>query len=555
MRTPFNAVIGFATLLLDTQLSVEQKDMAQSIVESSTDLIAIINDILDFSKIENDKMNLDPIWFDMRAMVESTMEVVARNAALKDLQLAYLEDPEIAADCIYADNTRLRQCLLNLLSNAVKFTPSDGTVRISTRLEILDKDSTEDLKEALLTVDVIDSGIGIAKEDQTKLFRFFSQVDDSTTRRFGGTGLGLAISHKICTLFGGDLSVVSKVNEGSTFTATFKVHIDRKHHPSDVMISNTFKDKVCLVLEPSQYTQMNIKQHLTAFGIKSILKSNLDEIAVATDLVDFAIIGDSFNQPETILSLRSRGVSVNRLPLIVLMPFGATLPAQPSSTDLEAIDAVVSTPVRRIRLFRSILSLFPEESGVDKHAKPTEQNLRTIVTPTEAFPRKDISLLLVEDNIVNVKVATQLLKRLKYQPQVVHDGIEALAACANEHFDLILMDLSMPRMGGLEATRELRATQSSATGPYICAMTANAMSGDKDRCMEAGMDDYITKPVMLPKLKAVIDKVRDRKLGTIEGYRDIEKIDHTDKTRTEDLRNDQAKRTQKLQDMLEPLDT
>lgn len=187
MRTPFNSVMGFATLLLDTPLTMEQQDMAQSIVDSSTDLISIINDILDFSKIENDKMNLDPIWFDLRSLVESTLEIVSRPASNKEIDLAYLEDPPTAADWVFADNSRLRQCVLNLLSNAVKFTPKHGSVSVTSELQKI-RNNTDGSQRAVLSIIVQDTGIGISHADQSKLFQFFSQVDDSVTRRFGGTG-------------------------------------------------------------------------------------------------------------------------------------------------------------------------------------------------------------------------------------------------------------------------------------------------------------------------------------------------------------------------------
>lgn len=369
---------------------------------------------------------------------------------------------------------------------------------------------------------VQDSGIGIAAEDQTKLFQFFSQVDDSITRRFGGTGLGLAISHKICRLFGGDLTVDSEPGKGSSFTATFKVKVNMEKHPPEETNSKILQTKRCLVLEPSPLLGKNIQGHLNAFGMRSIVRANLESIQATGDQCDVVIIGHSYNQPETIRAIRAIGLHIHRLPLVVLMPFGATLPQQPDQKDLDSIDAVLSAPIRRMRLFRSLQSVFPEETGVPRFAKPTKDNLKTITNPGETFPRKDISILLVEDNLVNIKVATQLLKRSGYVPKVAHDGIEAVATCANEYFDLILMDLSMPRMGGLDATREIRATQLTEGKPFICAMTANAMASDKERCLEAGMNDYITKPVMLPQLIAVLDKVRDRISGTSENCQKLE---------------------------------
>lgn len=215
-------------------------------------------------------------------------------------------------------------------------------------------------------------------------------------------------------------------------------------------------------------------------------------------------------------------MSVDRLPLIVLMPFGATNPIQPTQKDLDAIHAVISAPVRRTRLFRSLQSLFPEATGVAQFARPTKDNLKTITNPEKSFPKKDISILLVEDNLFNVKVATQLLKRIGYVPKVSYNGIEAMSA---EHFDLILMDLSMPRMGGIEATKGIRVAQQTTQRSFICAMTANAMSGDRERCLEAGMDDYISKPIMMAALTAVIDKVHDIVTGTLGGIARIEEVD------------------------------
>lgn len=413
------------------------------------------------------------------------------------------------------------------LTRIVKFTPKNGSVCIRTDLELIGEAEAGGDQEALLQITVQDSGIGIAQQDLRKLFKFFSQVDDSTTRRFGGTGLGLAISKRICQIFSGDLSVESEPDKGSLFKGTFRLKVNRKTHPTEQIRSKTLEKKRCLILEPAVLVRQSLEEHLKAFGINYIVRTGLDDVR-KSDRCDVAIIGDSFNQPETIRYLRKRDWFVERLSVVVLMPFGATLPMQPAQKDLDAIDAVVSAPVRRVRLFRSLQSLFPDETGVAQFAKPNQQNLKTITNPGNSFPRKDISLLLVEDNLVNVKVATQLLKRSGYVPKVCHDGIEAIAACNSEHFDLIFMDLSMPRMGGLEATREIRAAEQSTTlKSFICAMTANAMSGDRERCIEAGMDDYITKPVMLPALKHVLDKARDIVTGTLEGVSRIVQVDHT----------------------------
>lgn len=428
----------------------------------------------------------------------------------------------------------------------VKFTPENGSVSIESRLETVGEALENGDHPALLEISVQDSGIGIAEEDHGKLFRFFSQVDDSTTRQFGGTGLGLAISKRICTLFSGDLVVESELGKGALFTASFRVMINRKEHPIEPLESVTLKQKRCLILEPAALLRRSLQQHLEVFGVKSFWRTSIEDLAEHSDRYDFAIIGDSFNQPETIIALRSSNISVDRLALVVLMPFGATMPVQPTQKDLDAIDAVISTPVRRVRLFRSLQSLFPDATGVPQFAKPTTQNLEIITNPANSFARKDISLLLVEDNLVNVKVATQLLKKAGYVPKVCYDGLEAVAACAVEHFDLILMDLSMPRMGGLEATREIRTAQQATQKSFICAMTANAMTGDRERCIDAGMDDYITKPVMRPALHAVLDKVRDIVTGTLEGMARLEDLDLKSQQSTTESENHAVKRRASL---------
>lgn len=347
---------------------------------------------------------------------------------------------------------------------------------------------------------------------------------------------------------------MSEEGKGSTFTATFKVTIDRESHPPEVLRAPALLDKKCLILERSELLQLNLQQHLNLFGIKWTSRSSLDSITPDMALCDFAIIGDSFNQPETMIALRQMGVSVHRLPLLVLMPFGATLPQQPDKKDLDSIDAVVSAPVRRVRLFRSLQSLYPTETGVVPFAKPTIKNLKTIANPGDCFPRKDITILLVEDNMINIKVATQLLKRCGYIPKVAHDGLQAVAACASEHFDLIFMDLSMPKMGGLEATRGIRAAPISSKRPYICAMTANAMSGDKEKCLEADMDDYVSKPATLNDLSKIIAKARDIVVGTVSGNEHIEHVDHDQLKNPDELAAATKARRQSLQQLMEPGD-
>ncbi|ORY85588.1 hypothetical protein BCR37DRAFT_412302 [Protomyces lactucae-debilis] len=509
IRTPFNSVVGFSTLLLETKLDSEQKDMAQSIIDASSDLLVIINDVLDLAKVEEGKMKLSPVWFDFRTMMESALEMIARNAALKGIDIAYLEsDDDFEIGQVFADNTRMRQCVLNLLSNAVKFCPENngGLVKATSRIEFIGKPDEEGDQKVKIIVDVEDRGIGIAEADMSKLFGFFSQVDDSTTRQYGGSGLGLAISRRMCRLFDGDLTVVSEVGKGSTFSASFCATINHRTHPTESPRCEAFAKKTCLILEPSDLTQEAIRQHLTKFGVKWFSQRTLEEVAAATEQADFCVIGDSFNQPETIKALRKRWVNVERLPLVVMMPFGATLPKQLNKQDEDVIDAVVSTPVRRGRLLKSIQSLYPEQgNGLAKSAKSTQPNI--VKSPNHASSMK---LLLVEDNLVNVKVATQLLKKLGYVPKVAYDGLQAVQACAVEDFDLIFMDLQMPVLSGLAATQEIRAAQTDDKAPFICAMTANAMAGDEQRCIEAGMDHYISKPVMLPKLRAVIDLMETR---------------------------------------------
>ena len=467
IRTPMNAIIGLTGLLLNAELSPEQKDYVETIRSSGDALLAIINDILDFSKIDEGKMEIESQPFDLVDCVEASLDLVTQTASRKGLSLSYSIDSQVPQK-ILGDVTRLRQVLVNLLSNAVKFT-EHGDVSVAVLSQ-----SIGSLYE--ITFCVSDTGIGISRDRMDRLFQTFSQVDASMTRRYGGTGLGLAISRKLVELMGGKIWAESAPDRGSAFY--FTIMAKAAPGPS---IADLAGRKVLILAERKELADALCSQ-LNSWLMKPQIAASFD---IALDL----IAGEKFDL--AILDLEMEGLehftkaqSSRTLPVValgstdgVLASFAATIPrpVRPSSLAEALKRAVRGTPTQRA---------VPVLSDLSRADKPTR-------------------ILLAEDNVINQKVAMRMLERLGYQAEAVANGLEVLQALERQPYDIVLMDIQMPEMDGLEATRRIREMQ-AVRQPYIIAMTAHAMKGDREVCMAAGMDDYVPKPVRMEELQVAL---------------------------------------------------
>jgi PAS domain S-box-containing protein len=490
IRTPMNGVIGMTSLLLETTLNAEQRDFVNTIRTSGEALLAIINDILDFSKIESGKLELEHLPFELTVCLEEALDLFAVQAAGKNLDLAYVVAPEVPP-WLLGDVTRLRQVLVNLINNAVKFTPT-GSIAIEVRRV---PGEPGHIGRIRLEFTVRDTGIGIPADRTDRLFKAFSQVDSSTTRKYGGTGLGLAICQRLCALMGGSIRVESKVGEGSAFIFTLETAAAMM--PGDSLapvLPASLRAGRVLVIEDYPITQQRLKNFFESAGATChVASSAAQALALASQLPtppSLLVIDQGDEEGDTLL----KTLAPLRAPRLVMMPFGQGAPEFPADGHAYG---VISKPLKTSSLIQAVSTLMSVE------AKPaTSPN----VAPGPRLLGKEIPLdiLLAEDNPVNQKVALRFLERLGYRADAVGNGVEALSTLASRRYDLVLMDLQMPEMDGLEASRQIRATIPPDRQPKIIALTANALQGDRELCLSAGMDDYITKPVKLHEIEEAI---------------------------------------------------
>jgi PAS domain S-box-containing protein len=509
IRTPMNGVIGMTSLLLETPLTSEQREYIQTIRSSGDALLTIINDILDFSKIESGKMELESIPFELAAAIEEALDLFAPQAGAKKLELAYAIDPAVPA-WISGDVTRLRQVLVNLINNAVKFTPS-GTVSVEVRAEtdllpnlpLAEASGAPLLSSLKLELTVRDTGIGIPPDRIGRLFQPFSQVDSSTTRKYGGTGLGLAICQRLCALMGGEIHVQSMQGRGSAFT--FTVLTEAVSSPGENVapaMPAALKSGAVLLLEDEPVNRTRLRNFFAACGIACAACSDPAQAAeqlipsrsFSVALVDAPLLDTPAAQP-----LRDRLISLS-VPVLLLLAPGQTAAPQNGGPGAAAngktgirVRGSLAKPLKTAALVHALHHLYRSVSGTEIAAEshPLAQE----------FPLK---ILLVEDNTINQKVAGRLLDRLGYRADTVNNGLEAIAALSARFYNLVLMDLQMPEMDGLEATRSIRSRLPPDRQPKIIALTANAIKGDRDRCLDAGMNDYISKPMKLEEIREVI---------------------------------------------------
>jgi PAS domain S-box-containing protein len=495
IRTPMNAIIGMGGLLMETELSDEQRDYASTIATSGESLLAIINDILDFSKIEAGKMDLEFAPFDVRACVESVIELIGAVASAKGLEVAYEIAPGTPETAV-GDASRLRQILLNLLNNAVKFTES-GEVVVSVRSEL-----TGDGHR--YHVAVRDTGIGVPADRVDRLFRSFSQADVSTSRRFGGTGLGLAISRRLAELMGGTMWVESTgvPGEGSTFHVTF-VAGATDMTPTALRPDPALRGRRALVVDDNATNRRLMSGMLASWDVASAACGSASEALklLSDDPFDLAVIDMVMPELDGLdLAVRIRA-AVPDVPLVLASSVGRHEVTADPRWDAAGIAALLTKPIRASTLHEAVVAAL----GITVHDRE-EAEVPMTLDPSFASTHP-LRILLAEDNVVNQKLALRMLEKLGYRADVVGNGVETIEALERQPYDLLLTDVQMPEMDGLEATRRIVTRWSAAERPWIVGVTAEAMQGDRERCLEAGMDDYVTKPIRAEELVAAITRV------------------------------------------------
>jgi signal transduction histidine kinase/DNA-binding response OmpR family regulator/HPt (histidine-containing phosphotransfer) domain-containing protein/HAMP domain-containing protein len=500
IRTPMNGVIGMTELALDTDLTDEQRDYLNMVRESAESLLTVINDILDFSKIEAGKLDLEPIDFNLRDCVYDTARAMAVRSEKRGLELICHIMPDVPV-AIVGDPGRLRQVLVNLIGNAVKFT-DQGEVGV--RVEL--KSRTDD--HVVLRFFVSNTGIGIPPEKQKDIFRAFEQADGSTTRKFGGTGLGLAISARLVRLMGGRVAVESEVGRGSTFRFTARFGLQQAGgFVAEPVEADRLRGLRVLVVDDNATNRRIFQETLRSWHMEPTLAAGgAEAIRLMQGQRDadrpFPLVLLDVNMPEmdgfaVAEEIRSHSASDG---VKIIMMTSAGRRGDAARSRKLGIEAYLIKPVKRSDLLNAILTAFgtrfPTEEGRPAQARPL------------AASGRGLHVLLAEDNLVNQKLASRLLEKQAYTVTVVGNGMEAMAALEKEQFDLVLMDVQMPEMSGFEATVAIRDKEEQTGGHLpIIAMTAHAMTGDREKCLNAGMDGYISKPISLPKLLKAIDEV------------------------------------------------
>lgn len=536
IRTPMNAIIGMTSLLLDTDLTTEQRDFSETVRNSSETLLTVINDILDFSKIEADKLELEAQPFDLRDCLEGALDLLATRAAEKGLDLAYWIAPQ-TPETIVGDVTRLRQILVNLISNAVKFTEKGEVVvevKAEREREKDEKDSSFDLHFS-----VCDTGIGIPPDRMDRLFRSFSQVDASTTRRYGGTGLGLAISKRLSEMMGGSMWVESTgvAGQGTTFHFTIQTEAASPSSVSAFLreAQPELRGKRLLIVDDNATNRRILTLQAQSWGML------YQETASPVEALAWVLQGEPFDvaildmqMPEmdglTLAAeirqieedrrskMENRGLKIEdretniQLPSSIHYPLSSSLPLimltslgrrEVGESPVE-FAAFLNKPIKPSQLFDALVSTLA--AGQPKQIRVERQAPATSSFDAEMGQRLPLRILLAEDNATNQKLALRLLARMGYRADVAANGLEALEALERQTYDVVLMDMQMPEMDGLEATRQIHRRWPGEQHPYIVAMTANAMEGDREMCLAAGMDDYVSKPIRVEALVQALQR-------------------------------------------------
>ncbi|MBT9317069.1 CHASE2 domain-containing protein [Leptothoe spongobia] len=508
LRTPLNAIIGVSEMMQETHLDPRQREFSETIQNSSQALLALINDVLDFSKIEAGRLVLEEHPVNLRNSVEESLDIVSTRAANKPLDLVYMVDPK-TPPVIISDPIRLRQILLNLLSNAVKFTEK-GEVAVIVQPAPSDDFGTPVTRwthpseqSILLLFAVRDTGIGIPEDRIAQIFEPFRQASTSTTRKYGGTGLGLTISKRLAETMGGRLWVESTLNQGSSFFFTIRVQVDPvTAQPERPEALKTWANQRMLVIDKNSTRRTGLGWQLEALDMEPIFTRSVAEALLLVQQgqqFDGVILDAAITKIDSMSAIESLRQAMGKptMPLIVLADIQENF-SQDERSDM----AIVWKPIKQAALYRALMHIHPQ-------AVPSPATLSPDTISDDERSAPSLKVLIADDNPVNQRVAQHMLQLLGHQADTVATGGDAIAAVEQGGYDVVLMDMRMPQMSGVEATRRIRQLGPNIPQPWIIAMTANASSEDRDRCLKVGMNDYVSKPIRRDSLSRMFQNIEN----------------------------------------------